>query len=88
MDRGAYRDRIRKRDYDIVVSGGSMAPDPDSLLYNDFYSKFVDNQNESGYQNAELDRLLEEGRTIFDFEKRKAISRSIPTLSSSGSKPM
>jgi peptide/nickel transport system substrate-binding protein len=73
MDRGAYRDRIRKRDYDIVISGGGMAPDPDSILYDAFHSKFVDHQNESGYQNPDLDRVLEEARVIADFDKRKML---------------
>lgn len=73
MDRGAYRDRIAKRDYDIVLSGGGLAPDPDSLLYDAFHSRFVNHQNESGYQNPELDRILEEARVISEFDKRKLL---------------
>lgn len=73
MDRGAYRERISKRDFDMVISGGNLTPDPDSLLYDAFHSKFVDHQNESGYQNPDLDRVIEEARVISDFEKRKAL---------------
>ena len=73
MDRGAYRERISKRDFDMVISGGNMTPDPDSLLYDAFHSKFVDHQNESGYQNLDLDRILEEARVIADFDARKAL---------------
>jgi peptide/nickel transport system substrate-binding protein len=76
MDRGAYRKRIADRNFDIVISGYPMYADPDEILYDYFHSSMADalgSANESGYTNAEMDQLLEEGRKTSDFSQRKKI---------------
>jgi peptide/nickel transport system substrate-binding protein len=53
-----------------------MYADPDEILYDYFHSSMADalgSANESGYTNAEMDRLLEEGRKTSDFSQRKKI---------------
>jgi peptide/nickel transport system substrate-binding protein len=62
---------IDKRNFDAVILGWSLTPDPDQ--YDIWHSSktgpkelnFVD------FANPEVDKLLEEGRSTFDIEKRK-----------------
>ncbi|AZR73695.1 hypothetical protein BBF96_10055 [Anoxybacter fermentans] len=73
-------ERILKRDFDACVLGWTgMGPDPDD------YSLFHSSQIEDGfnfvsYRNPEVDKLLEEGRTTMDIEKRKKIYYRIQEL--------
>ncbi|MCS7149278.1 MAG: peptide-binding protein [Caldimicrobium sp.] len=64
---------IDKRRFQAVILGWTTGPDPD--LYDIFHSSKVKSPglNFVGYQNPEVDRLLEEGRYTLDREKRKAI---------------
>ncbi len=64
---------IDKRRFQAVILGWTTGPDPD--LYDIFHSSKVDSPglNFIGYQNKEVDRLLEEGRYTLDKEKRKKI---------------
>ncbi len=73
MDRGAYRARIRKRDYALVISGAGLPVDPHGIYYESFYSKSADSTNESGYANPALDGLLEEADSVHDPKKRKEL---------------
>jgi peptide/nickel transport system substrate-binding protein len=62
---------IDKRKFDAVILGWSVTPDPDQY---DIWSSRKTGPKELnfvGYSNAEVDRLLEEGRRTFDIEKRK-----------------
>jgi len=54
-----------------VILGWSVTPDPDQ--YDIWSSKKTGPKelNFVGYSNAEVDRLLEEGRRTFDVEKRR-----------------
>jgi peptide/nickel transport system substrate-binding protein len=69
---GVFVDRWQKGDFDaaVVLFGG--APDPDAMLYNYWHSTGTLNRLAS-YNSPELDRLLEQGRTTIDAEKRKPI---------------
>ncbi|MGE5283926.1 MAG: peptide-binding protein [Actinomycetota bacterium] len=62
---------IDKRDFDAVILGWSLAPDPDQ--YDIWHSSKTGPKelNFVGFANPEVDRLLEEGRRTFDIEKRK-----------------
>ena len=62
---------IDKRDFDAVILGWSLTPDPDQ--YDIWHSSKTGPKelNFVGFSNPEIDGLLEEGRSTFDIEKRK-----------------
>ncbi|MGZ8431106.1 MAG: peptide-binding protein [Candidatus Deferrimicrobiaceae bacterium] len=62
---------VDKRKFDAVILGWSISQDPDQ--YDIWSSKKTGPKelNFVGFQDAELDRLLEEGRRTFDPEGRK-----------------
>lgn len=63
---------VNKRKFDALILGWSITPDPDQF---DIWSSTKTGPNELnhvGFADAEVDRLLEEGRRTFDLEKRKA----------------
>ncbi|GAB4374070.1 MAG: peptide-binding protein [Deltaproteobacteria bacterium] len=62
---------VDKRKFDAVILGWSISQDPDQ--YDIWSSKKTGPKelNFVGFRNAEVDRLLEEGRRTFDLEKRK-----------------
>ncbi|MCS7199844.1 MAG: peptide-binding protein [Caldimicrobium sp.] len=64
---------IDKRRFQAVILGWTTGPDPD--LYDIFHSTKVKSPglNFVGYENPEVDKLLEEGRYTLDREKRKSI---------------
>lgn len=64
---------IDKRRFQAVILGWTTGPDPD--LYDIFHSSKVKSPglNFVGYENPEVDRLLEEGRYTLDREKRKEL---------------
>ncbi|BAU22902.1 peptide-binding protein [Caldimicrobium thiodismutans] len=64
---------IDKRRFQAVILGWTTGPDPD--LYDIFHSSKIQSPglNFIGYQNPEVDRLLEEGRYTLNREKRKKI---------------
>lgn len=62
---------VDKRKFDAVILGWNITQDPDQY---DIWSSRKTGPKELnfvGFQNAEVDRLLEEGRRTFDIEKRK-----------------
>ncbi|MDM7938823.1 MAG: ABC transporter substrate-binding protein [Methanothrix sp.] len=65
----------------IVMAWGSPF-DPDDQNYQNWNSKFIGNGwwNAANYNNPEVDKLLEDGRTTFDREKRKAIYQRLQTI--------
>ncbi len=71
---------VDKRRFDALLLGWSLGRDPD--LYDIFHSsKTKEGEfNFIGYKNAEVDRLLEEGRGTFDQEKRKEIYHRLHAL--------
>jgi peptide/nickel transport system substrate-binding protein len=73
MEWQAFLDQIDKRSFDAIILGWSMGRDPD--IYDIWHSSKTKKgeYNFIGYKNAEVDRLLVEGRRTFDMEKRKKI---------------
>ncbi len=73
MEWQAFLDQIDKRSFEAIILGWSMGRDPD--LYDIWHSSKTKKgeYNFIGYKNAEVDRLLVEGRRTFDIEKRKRI---------------
>lgn len=73
MEWQAFLERIDKRTFDAMILGWSMSRDPD--LYDIWHSSKTGKgeYNFIGYRNAEVDRLLVEGRRTFDIPKRKRI---------------
>jgi peptide/nickel transport system substrate-binding protein len=73
MEWQAFLEQIDKRSFDAIILGWSMGRDPD--LYDIWHSSKTKKgeYNFIGYKNAEVDRLLIEGRRTFDIEKRKKI---------------
>lgn len=68
---------IDKRQFDAIVIGWSLPVDPDN--YSTWHSsqRSEGQYNFTGYSNPEVDRLLEQGRTEFDMNKRKKIYRRL-----------
>lgn len=64
------KDFIQPAKYEATILGWGMPPDPDQ--YEIWHSSQIDKGlNRQAYRNAEVDRLLVEGRSTFDREKRK-----------------
>lgn len=65
----------------IVAAGGSPF-DPDDSNYHLWSSKSIGEGwwNPASYNNPEVDKLLEDGRTTFDKEKRKVIYQKLQTI--------
>lgn len=68
---------IDKRDFEAVILGWSLGRDPDQYSIWHSGQRKPGQYNFVGYQNKEVDRLLEEGRRIFDQKKRQKIYRRI-----------
>jgi len=62
---------IDKRKFDAVILGWNTSPDPDQFDIWHSSKTGPKELNHVGYANAEVDRLLDEGRSTFDLEKRK-----------------
>lgn len=64
---------IKKKDFDVVILGWQLGLDPDQ--YNIWHSsqQAPGQFNFVGYENALVDRLLEQGRTELDPDKRQVI---------------
>ena len=73
MEWQAFLEQIDKRSFEAIILGWGMGRDPD--LYDIWHSSKTKKgeYNFIGYKNAEVDRLLVEGRRTFDIEKRKKI---------------
>lgn len=68
---GEFVQDWRNSDFDLFVSANGGNPDPDQYFYRTFYSG--GSTNVFQYDNAELNSLLDEGRTETDPAKRKEI---------------
>lgn len=71
---------IDKRRFEAVILGWGLSRDPDNY---DIWHSSKQKEGEFnfvGYENTEVDRLLEEGRRIFDQEKRKEIYNRVHQL--------
>jgi len=62
---------IDKRKFDAVILGWNITPDPDQFDIWHSSKTGLKELNFVGFANPEVDRLLDEGRSTFDLEKRK-----------------
>ena len=62
---------IDKRKFDAVILGWNITPDPDQFDIWHSSKTGPKELNHVGFANSEVDRLLDEGRSTFDLEKRK-----------------
>lgn len=62
---------VDRKKFDAIVMGWQLSPDPD--VFDIFHSSKAGEKeyNFVSYKNEEVDKLLVEGRTTFDLEKRK-----------------
>jgi len=68
---------MRKGEFSIGFRGDSERLDPDDAYYLWLHSGEIDKNNWSRYQNKELDRLLEMGRTKWLWEERMPIYKRV-----------
>jgi len=61
-------------EHDMLIMGWSTSPDPDFFLY-PLFTFSPGNRNRFYYENPELTRLLDEGKTTLDVQKRNLIYR-------------
>jgi len=79
---GAFLDGTARGDHEMFLLGwGTVTRDPDYGMYELVSSSTMGAAgNRSFYSNPEVDKLLEEGRTELDPEKRKAIYKEIQEI--------
>lgn len=67
---------IDKKDFDCAVLGWNISPDPDQFTI--FHSSQTGERqfNFVSFKDAQVDKLLEQGRVTFDHQKRIAIYRA------------
>lgn len=78
QDFGTLLDRATKGNFEAAMVGWSGRVDPDQNLYDWVYTKA--RMNYMRYSNPKLDELLNNGRTVTDVEKRKAIYKDIMSI--------
>src|SRR5581483_8615910 len=77
---GVYVDRTDapKFDYIFATDANTFRPDHDGYIYATYHSK--GNLNEGGYNNPDLDKLIDQARTISDHDQRKKLYLQIQTI--------
>jgi len=76
LEVATYIDRVfNRKDFTIMICGSTAGSDPDILLRRYFHSESP--RNILNYKNPEIDRLLDEAATTYDFEKRKELYHRI-----------
>jgi peptide/nickel transport system substrate-binding protein len=75
---GAFIDRWRARDFQAFVSFNGSGNDPDRALFPAFSTD--GSVNAFQFSDPEIDRLLEEGRSTFDVERRREIYQEVERL--------
>lgn len=78
LEFGTLLDRFNKGSFEAVSLGWSGRPDPDGNIYNFFHSKA--GSNRSGYNNPEVDKLLEQTRAVADPAERKKLYTQVTTI--------
>lgn len=72
MEWASLLERVDKREFDAILMGWSMPPDPDP--YQVWHSSQVDaGSNYVGFVNGESDRVIEDARVSFDRDTRIAL---------------
>lgn len=81
IDLAAFRDRFKEFDYDFMInSGQSDAPDPNGLVTFQADPEGFSNSFWTHYTNPEVTKLMHEGRTTPDGEKREQIYLDIQEI--------
>ncbi|MEX2541688.1 MAG: ABC transporter substrate-binding protein [Trueperaceae bacterium] len=62
---------ITQKNFDTLLIGSSTGRDPDANFFRRFHSE--SDRNTVGYENPEVDELMERGRTTIDFDERYEI---------------
>jgi len=70
VEYGRWLERWKRKDFEITLNTTAGYADPDTAFYRAFHSKA---QNWNNVNLPELDRLLDDGRAVFEVEKRKPI---------------
>jgi peptide/nickel transport system substrate-binding protein len=78
QESGVFFDALGKGEFQMTIVGWQGFVDPDEFVYNLFHTGEAWNQQ--GYSNAQVDALLEQGRTTTGDEARKAIYDQIQTI--------
>jgi peptide/nickel transport system substrate-binding protein len=80
-------DFIDKKQFEAIIMGWGLSRDPD--IYDIWHSSKIKEGefNFISYKNEEVDRLLIEGRSTFDYEKRKKIYNRVHVILS-GDQPV
>ena len=78
MDYSAITKDMKPEDMRLIAGATAMIPDADYFLRNYYYSQ--GNSNTWGYNNPEVDRLLDQGSQTVDPEKRRDTYRKAQTL--------
>ena len=76
-DRAPYYKALRKGDYAISCGVLSERLDWDDAYFTYFHSGEIGANNFARYKNPEVDRLVEKGRSTWDFEERKKIYKKV-----------
>jgi len=69
--------KLRKGDYTISVQGDSERLDPDDAFYMRLHSSEIGQNNNSFYNNKEMDKLLEQGRFLWKMEDRTPVYQKV-----------
>jgi peptide/nickel transport system substrate-binding protein len=77
LDKAAVLVAIRKGKYGMNVLARSERLDPDDAYYLLWHSSQAGKNNVSRYSNKEVDALLEEGRTTWQWEERAKIYKKV-----------
>ena len=75
MDAGAYTKVRQLKQFTLRIGGMGGRVDPDQVYYADMHSR--SSNNDSGYSNPEVDRMLETAREILDFKERKRLYTNV-----------
>lgn len=81
IDRSIYLQRLRKREFDALFSGGGTHPAVPLDLYSSWHSSQVEGGgNYSCFENEEADRIMERYRHTFDAEQRISLYRRLQEI--------
>jgi len=81
IDYSVFLQRLRKREFDALFTGGGSHPAVPFDLYSSWHSSQVkDGGNYSCFENEEADRILERYRRTFDAERRISLYRRLQEI--------
>jgi peptide/nickel transport system substrate-binding protein len=77
LDYPRWLERWQRKEFALTLNTTAGFADPDAAFTRPFHSHA---QNWNSIRNPDLDRLLDEGRTIFEIEKRKPIYDAVQRM--------